>query len=99
MVVANPQAMEAATPMQMVAMSGLTYCMVSYTPSPAYTLPPGLLMYMLMFGLPAAGGGEAMLVMLGTLGTAWGAVVSFYFGSSADSEKKSEMIFNSTPNK
>jgi hypothetical protein len=26
-------------------------------------------------------------------------VLSFYFGSSADSEKKSEMIFNSTPNK
>ena len=26
-------------------------------------------------------------------------VLSFYFGSSADSEKKSEMIFNSTPNR
>ena len=26
-------------------------------------------------------------------------VLSFYFGSSADSEKKSDMIFNSTPNK
>ena len=50
----------------------------------------GVLMYMLMFGLPAAGGGEAMLVMLGTLGTAWGAVVSFYFGSSAGSRAKDE---------
>ena len=26
-------------------------------------------------------------------------VLSFYFGSSADSERKSDMIFNSTPNK
>ncbi len=50
----------------------------------------GVLMYMLMFGLPSAGGGEAMLVMLGTLGTAWGAVVSFYFGSSAGSRAKDE---------
>ncbi len=49
-----------------------------------------VLMYMLMFGLPSAGGGEAMLVMLGTLGTAWGAVVSFYFGSSAGSRAKDE---------
>ena len=50
----------------------------------------GVLMYMLMFGLPTSGGGEAMLVMLGTLGTAWGAVVSFYFGSSAGSRAKDE---------
>jgi hypothetical protein len=50
----------------------------------------GVLMYMLMYGLPPAGGGEAMLVMLGTLGTAWGAVVSFYFGSSAGSRAKDE---------
>jgi len=49
----------------------------------------GVLMYMLTYGIPTAGG-EAMLVMLGTLGTAWGAVVSFYFGSSAGSRAKDE---------
>lgn len=43
----------------------------------------GVLMWMLKFGIPKeAGGSEAMLVMLGSLGTAWTAVVGFYFGSS-----------------
>lgn len=54
----------------------------------------GVLLYMLMYGLPPAGGGEAMLVMLGTLGTAWGAVISFYFGSSAGSRAKDEAAAN-----
>ena len=34
-----------AWPMQIVAMSGWTYCMVSNTAIPAVTDPPGLLMY------------------------------------------------------
>src|SRR5690554_3713877 len=33
--------MDAAMPVQMVATSGEMYCMVSYTPRPAYTDPPG----------------------------------------------------------
>ena len=41
-------AIEAAMPVQMVATSLDTYCIVSYIPSPAYTEPPGELIYMLM---------------------------------------------------
>jgi len=52
----------------------------------------GVLFYMLKNGLPQHGGSEAMLVMLGTLGTAWGGVVAYYFGSSAGSKAKDEAI-------
>ena len=52
----------------------------------------GELFYMLKNGLPQHGGSEAMLVMLGTLGTAWGGVVAYYFGSSAGSKAKDEAI-------
>jgi len=56
----------------------------------------GVLFYMLRNGLPQHGGSEAMLVMLGTLGTAWGGVVAYYFGSSAGSKAKDEVIRRNT---
>lgn len=51
----------------------------------------GVLFWMIANGLPE-NGGEAMLVMLGTLGTAWGAIVSYYFGSSAGSREKTQAM-------
>lgn len=56
----------------------------------------GALFYMLRNGLPQHGGSEAMLVMLGTLGTAWGGVVAYYFGSSAGSKAKDETMSRMT---
>lgn len=51
----------------------------------------GTLGYILSDGVPAQGG-EALLVMLGALGAAWGQVIAFYFGSSAGSKAKTDAL-------
>jgi hypothetical protein len=51
----------------------------------------GALGYMLVHGAPAEGS-EALYIMLGSLGTAWAAVVSYYFGSTSGSRLKTELL-------
>lgn len=52
----------------------------------------GILVGMMTGDLKSTGNTEALLIMLGALGAAWGAVVNFYYGSSKGSEAKSEML-------
>tara|TARA_R110000868_G_scaffold42836_2_gene144499 strand:+ start:1202 stop:1723 length:522 start_codon:yes stop_codon:yes gene_type:complete len=51
----------------------------------------GILIWMLLKGMPQTGT-EALLMMLGALGTAWTGVVNFYYGSSAGSKAKNDIL-------
>jgi hypothetical protein len=49
----------------------------------------GVLFYMLTMEAKPS---ESLLIMLGSLGTAWVAVVNFWFGSTAGSSPKTQLI-------
>jgi membrane-bound ClpP family serine protease len=57
----------------------------------------GILAYLMV--TPADTANTPLMIMLGSLGTAWTGIIAFYFGSSAGSQKKDQMLFNSTPQK
>ena len=42
---------------------------------------------------------DALMLLFGSLGTAWTGVISFYFGSSASSQNKDQLLHQSTPTK
>jgi hypothetical protein len=56
----------------------------------------GVLGYMLLRPIPPTGH-DAMLLMLGSLSTAWAAVVGYYFGSSAGSAQKTDLLAQAPP--
>jgi hypothetical protein len=55
----------------------------------------GVLSYLLVYGAPEKGG-EALFIMLGSLGTAWSGVIAYYFGSTSSSSAKNQIIANMT---
>ena len=56
----------------------------------------GLLAYMLKFDVPPANK-DILNIMLGSLGTAWVSIIAYYFGSSSGSDKKTDLLYTSTP--
>lgn len=46
---------------------------------------------------PKDGAKEPLLLLIGSLSAAFGAVVSWFFGSSSGSERKSDLLAASTP--
>lgn len=53
----------------------------------------------MMSGAFKAGDSQALLLMLGSLSTAWGVVMSFWFGSTSGSAEKTRLLAQSAPPK
>jgi hypothetical protein len=56
----------------------------------------GLLGFMLKHEVPASSK-DVLNILLGSLGTAWISIITFFFGSSAGSQKKDELLHKSKP--
>lgn len=53
----------------------------------------------LLNGWFKASDSQVMLIMLGQLGTAWGVTIAFWFGTTRNSQEKTNLLANSVPAK
>lgn len=65
----------------------------------AYVLTVGLFGFIVLMSLVniPANSAQALNLTLGSIGTAWVAMISYYYGSSRSSQSKDLMLFNSAP--
>lgn len=57
-----------------------------------------LLFYLLKWA-PPEGNKDVLNILFGSLGTAWIAVMNYYFGSSSGSQSKTDLLYRSSPSK
>lgn len=55
-----------------------------------------VLAYLIRYGKPDTGG-DALLILLGSLGTAWAGIMQFYFGTTSNGARKTELLAQSIP--
>ena len=65
----------------------------------AYLITLGyfLMLSMLVFGSIPVENKDTLYIMLGSLGTAWTGIISYYFGSTASSRAKTELLAKAQP--
>ena len=65
----------------------------------AYAITVGFfaILSALMFGKVPDSSKDVLYLMLGTLGTAWGSCISYFFGSTQNSAEKTKLLAASTP--
>jgi hypothetical protein len=66
-------------------------------PTLAIVVTVGFFGILLMLMLGYINKSDELLMMLGSLSTAWGGIINFFFGSSASSQKKDDLLHQSTP--
>jgi hypothetical protein len=55
------------------------------------------ILFGMMTGKLSTDGNQALYIMLGALGAAWGAIINYFFGSSAGSARKDELAAGAQP--
>jgi len=66
-------------------------------PTLALVITSGFFGILVALMLGYASKSDELMIMLGSLSTAWAGVISFFFGSSQGSQNKDQLLYNSTP--